>query len=290
MNELRDLAKKLLTDGTVKVVLGYEQGPRGVRPLFATRVEDTERLIFDPRCVQNLVTFLNPRRAHLKRLGKMAVVVKACDARAAAGLLRESQLKRDDVVLIGVRCGGVVGDPAGDATLTADTVAPRCGTCPSRVPTLADHVVGPELPAPPVNASEDEWMARLDAMSHADRWAFWMGELERCVRCNACREVCPLCFCERCVQDKSQPQWIESSPHVRGNLSWHLTRALHLAGRCSGCSECARACPAGIPLNLLNRQAARTVATRFGAVVGDDPNVPAPVGTFRQDDAEEFIR
>lgn len=290
MNELRDLARRLLSDGTVKAVVGYEEGPRGVRPVFVTTADEADELIFDPRSVQNLVTFLNPRRPHVKRLGKLAVVVKACDARAAAGLLRESQLKRDDVVLIGVRCGGVVQDPAGPAQLTADTVAPRCGTCATRVPTLADHVVGPELPAPPVQGSEDQSMARLDALSHAERWAFWMAELERCVRCNACREVCPLCFCERCVQDKTEPQWIESSPHVRGNLSWHLTRALHLAGRCSTCGECTRACPAGIPLNLLNRQAARTVATRFGYVVSDDPGVAAPVGAFRQDDAQEFIR
>ena len=290
MNELRDLARKLLGEGSVKAVLGYEQGPRGMRPVFVTRADDADKLVFDARCVHNLATFLNPRRPHVRRLGKLAVVVKACDARAVAGLLRETQLKRDDVVLIGVRCGGVGLSAEGPTTLTADTVAPRCGSCASRVPALADHVVGPELPAPPVNRSEDEWMERLDGRDHAERWAFWMGEFERCVRCNACREVCPLCFCERCIQDKSQPQWIESSPHLRGNLSWHLTRALHLAGRCATCGECTRACPAGIPLNLLNRQAARTVATRYGYVVGDDPGVPAPIGAFRHDDAEEFIR
>ena len=91
-------------------------------------------------------------------------------------------------------------------------------------------------------------------MAPAQRWSFWEEELSRCVRCHACREVCPLCFCERCVADKTQPQWIESSPHGRGNLAWHLTRAMHLAGRCVGCGECTRACPAGIPLGLLNRR------------------------------------
>jgi len=34
MKELQDLARKLLNDGTVKVVIGYEEGARGVRPAY----------------------------------------------------------------------------------------------------------------------------------------------------------------------------------------------------------------------------------------------------------------
>ena len=108
------------------------------------------------------------------------------------------------------------------------------------------------------------------------------------MRCYACRQVCPLCFCERCVADKSRPQWIETAPHPRGNLAWHLTRALHLAGRCVGCGECERACPAGIPLALLNRKVPQVVEERFGYRASDDPpcrrrSAPSP------DDAQEFI-
>jgi len=92
------------------------------------------------------------------------------------------------------------------------------------------------------------------------------------------------------VADKTQPAWIESSPHGRGNLAWHLTRAIHQAGRCVACGECQRACPADIPLGLLNKKLAHVVAERFGYRAGDDPAVPAPVGAFRLDDAQEFIR
>ncbi|HQP37831.1 MAG TPA: (Fe-S)-binding protein [Polyangiaceae bacterium] len=288
MKALQELARKLLEDKTVSVVIGYEEGPHGVRPAFITKPDQADRLIFDPRCVHNLATFLSPRRSHLVTLGKKAVVVKGCDARAIAGLVRETQIKRDDVVVIGVRCGGVTGDPMGDGKLTEKNVAPRCAVCDVREPKLADHLVGELPPAPPTPKGPD-MVAKLDAMTPEERWAFWQKELERCVRCHACREVCPMCFCERCIADKSMPQWIESSAHPRANLSWQMTRVLHMAGRCVGCGECVRACPANIPLGLILKKVAAVVEERYGYRVSDDPSVPAPIGTYRLDDKQEFI-
>ncbi len=289
MKALQDLARQLLESGEVGVVIGYEAGRRGARPTFVTDAEDVERLIFDARCVQNLATYANPRRRHLKRLGKPAIVVKGCDARAVAGLIREAQIARDDVVLIGVRCGGVFTTPEAAGDLSTETIAPRCHGCAVREPTLPEHVVG-ELPAdPPVGRSLDDEVAALMALSPAERFAFWKREFDKCVRCYACRQVCPLCVCERCIVDKTEPRWIEASAHPRGNWAWHLTRAQHLAGRCSGCAECGRACPEGIPVHLLNHYLAGVVRDAFDHVVGDDPEQPAPVGAFRKEDAEEFI-
>ncbi|MBI5532429.1 MAG: 4Fe-4S binding protein [Deltaproteobacteria bacterium] len=288
MQALQELARKLLTDKTANVVIGWGQGPRGPRPIFVTQPEHADRLIFDTRCVHNLATYLNPRRAHLVPFVKKAVVVKPCDARAVAGLIRETQVKREDVVLIGMRCGGVVRDSDMDGKLTEATVSPRCMDCPDREPKLADHLMGEEASAPPKGKGPD-MIAKLDAMSPAERWEFWQKELERCVRCHACREVCPMCFCDRCIADKSMPQWIESSPHPRGNLSWQMTRVMHMAGRCVGCGECTRACPVDIPLGLILRKMTQTVEERFGYRVSDDPTVPAPMGAYRLDDKQEFI-
>jgi coenzyme F420-reducing hydrogenase delta subunit len=279
--ELRATAAEILSDGRADVIIGWEQGPRGVRPTFVANAEDADKLVFDRRCEANLAAFLGPRRTHLERLGKPAVVVKGCDARAVAGLIRERQLEREDVVIIGVQCGGMA---TGDGR-----AAERCSGCDVRTPTLVDHLVGELPPEPPRTTARSDLLAALDAASPAERWAFWQGELARCVRCHACRSVCALCTCGRCVADKTRPQWIESSPHGRGNLSWHLNRALHLAGRCADCGECQRACPVAIPLALLNAKVAEVVDRRFQHRVVDDPTVGSPIGTFERSDSQEFI-
>ncbi len=312
MQPLRDLARQLLADGTVSVVVGYEEGPLGVRPSFATTADETAKLVFDHRAVQNLATYLNPRRRALLPMGKPAIVVKPCDAAAVAGLLREQQLSRDDMVLIGVRCPGVTPRPDAAAPTGPQDLADRCAACTERTPHLADHVLGDVVPVVATSwvgagtdavgaglgaagavtrpGSRAARLAELEAMDPGARWAWWSAEFARCIRCHACREVCPLCFCERCLADKSSPQWIESSPHPRGNTAWNISRALHLAGRCVGCGECERACPADIPLGLINAKLAAVVAERFDYRAGDDPSVPAPIGSFRTDDGQEFIR
>jgi formate dehydrogenase (coenzyme F420) beta subunit len=291
VKELQDLARTLLAEKKVGVVVGYEVGPRGMRPSFATTPEQAERLVFDARAVQNLAAYLSPRRPHLKGLGKPAVVVKGCDLKAVAGLIREAQLARDDVVLIGVRCGGVLCDPTSSDALSAETLASRCAGCQAREPERVDHLVGTSQPLPP-NAVDrrSERIAELRQRTPRERFAYWQEELGRCVRCHACRAVCPLCFCDRCIADKTTPQWIESSAHPRGNFAWHLTRAQHLAGRCVDCGECERVCPAGIPLTLTNRRMADMLAERFDYRVSDDPELPAPIGAFRNEDDQEFIR
>ena len=291
MTELQDTARRLLDEGTVQVVIGWEESRRGARPVFVTSAAECDRLLFDARCVHNLATYLNPRRSQVMELGKPALVVKGCDAKAVAGLLREAQLERDQVVLIGVRCGGVVTEPSGHEApqLTTENVASRCWGCDVREPESVDVLVGEPQPEPPVTAALDERIAELDALPPAERFAFWAKEMERCTQCYACRQACPLCFCERCIVEKTQPQWIETSPHPRGNFAWHLTRAQHLAGRCVGCGECERACPVGIPLGLITRKVAEVVQRRFGHRTVDDPAIPAPIGAFRPDDGQEFI-
>lgn len=88
----------------------------------------------------------------------------------------------------------------------------------------------------------------------------------------------------------SQLQWAEPGPHARGNLAWHLIRALHLAGRCTLCGACEEACPADIPLGRLNRMPARCVWEEFGYAAGLDPEAPAPLSTGSPEDSDRLFR
>ena len=143
---------------------------------------------------------------------------------------------------------------------------------------------------PPVNPKRAEQLAALEKMTPAERWDFWSKELSRCIRCHACREACPMCFCVQCTADKGTPLWIDSSSTPRANRAWQTMRVLHQAGRCVDCMECERACPEHIPLGLLTRYVANSVEKRFDYKAVDDPSVVAPMSVYRPDDDEEFIR
>ena len=290
MNELREVARKLLAEGTVQVVIGYEEGPRGVRPAFITSAEQADKLVFDTRCVQNLAAYLNPRRKQVAQLGKAAVVVKGCDARSVAGMIREKQIEREKIVILAMRCGGVLQNPETETELTEETVSVRCAGCTAREPKLFDHLLGELPPAPPVNKSRMEQIAALEKMSMAERRSYWNEQLSRCIRCHACREACPMCFCVKCTAEKTQPQWIDPSSTLQANRAWQTMRVLHQAGRCVDCMECERACPEHLPLGLLARYVADAVERRFEYTASDDPSVAAPIGVYKSDDDEEFIR
>jgi formate dehydrogenase (coenzyme F420) beta subunit len=133
-------------------------------------------------------------------------------------------------------------------------------------------------------------LKKIDAMSMEERWAFWQHEFSKCFKCYACRSACPMCYCTKCTTDSNQPQWIPVASHQLGNMEWHLMRAMHLAGRCINCGECAKACPLDIPLNLLTYKMIDELNTNFGAVAGLKSDAVYALSTFKNEDKENFIK
>jgi ferredoxin len=294
--ELREKARELLEKGEVKVVIGYGWNRRKsmTTPVFITRPEDVEKLVFNPLCVNNLSLYLTRQYKDIQAMGRPAIVAKGCDIRTIAVLIAEGQVARDGIVIIGVSCNGVVyKQELWKGELTPEIMPTKCHNCDVRTPHIADCIVGNTEdftpPEEPTGMVYDK-IGELDKQGDGERWEFWMEHFTRCIKCYACSKICPLCYCERCIVEKNMPQWIDTAAHPKGNLSWNLTRAMHLAGRCTFCGECERACPVDIPLNLVNQKLATVIDDAFDYQSGYDEKEHPPLIVFSPDDEDNFIK
>jgi formate dehydrogenase (coenzyme F420) beta subunit len=276
VKELRDKVREAFKQERIDVLLGWRADPAtgAVKPHVFQRGDDLEQLVFDDRCVHNLVTFLPEVAGHSKKTG---VVLKGCDGRAFVTLLAEKRLKRDGLRVITVACDGVKID---------GRTAAKCADCVTNVSPVADVVIGEKRAMKPAEYKQLEY---IEKMKPEERWQFFAQQFERCARCYSCRQVCPMCYCETCIAEQVGPAWIDASTKLSANTMWQLSRAYHLAGRCADCGECERACPERLPLRMLNAAMQKAVAELFEVVPGNDPDVQPPLSVLAQGDPDSLL-
>ena len=290
----------------VDVVIAYGQGFDAVHsePCFVTKPEQAESLILNPLCEYNLASYLP---ANKKR--KVGVVVKGCDSRTIVQFLQEGLINRENVVIIGVPCTGVVsakklsralnyrqaeevrfeGDGVtiktaeGEKKLAlADLCPDKCLTCQYPTPLVYDVLL-----AEPIESKENpdavyDDVRALEGKSLEERRAYWEKEIGRCTRCYACRNACPLCVCQdSCIAETRDPHWVTQRASMSEKMMFHLIHAIHLAGRCTECGECERACPMDIPLGKLKKKINMDMRELFDYVPGVRPEDKPPLYTFK---------
>jgi formate dehydrogenase (coenzyme F420) beta subunit len=266
MNNLVSRAKELLESKRADVVIGYEAGPTGaVRPAFITDPAKTEKLIYDDRCIQNLAVYLT--KEEVKNYGMMAIVSTLPVMRSIMMLIAEKQVVPENISVLGISTDGNLLDIADISVMQA--YIEKC------------DLSNPE--------KDKALLAELNKMTPAEKFRYWQDELSRCIKCYACRQACPMCYCIRCFTDVNQPQWIPVQSNTHGNMEWHILRAMHLAGRCISCGECGRACPVGIPCHLLTMHLTDKVYSYFKLYAGTSGSMASVMSTFEPSDKESFI-
>ena len=308
-------AAELLANGTVDRVLGWKAGDfmYDITPaVFHNAEELADGFVYNDFCGANLSKYLIKES---KKEGKVLVFLKPCDTYSFSQLVKEHRINRDNVYVVGIECygkldiekikargiDGIVGAQVADGTVTVNTiygeqtlnmwdaVPERCANCKSKKHVAYDELIGDDGE---VETTERfDMVAKLESMTPDERFEFWRGELSRCIRCNACRNVCPACSCEKCVFDNDDLGTANKAPTTSFEENmFHIIRAFHVAGRCTDCGECSRVCPQNIPLHLLNRKFIKDINELYGDFqAGDDTETRAPLTNFRMDDCEPNV-
>ena len=309
--KMLERAKELLSSGEVARVIGWKKGEFEFDPVPATfeTVEELDGLVYNYFCGANLSKYLIQMS---KKEGKTAVFLKPCDTYSFNQLVKEHRINRENVYVIAVEClgkldvnkikaqgvTGVMGVEVngtevkvdslyGEVVLNkADVVLSKCAVCEKTHQAKDEEIILTERPARDVDRFAE--VAALEAMTEEERFAFWRNELSKCIRCNACRNVCPACSCVKCVFDNpASGIAAKANDDKFEEQLFHIIRAFHVAGRCTDCGECSRVCPQNIPLHLLNRKFIKDIDTFYGEYqAGETAEGKTPLTEYTEGDTE----
>jgi len=327
--KLREEAKRLLEEKRVDALVGYEAGtlPLTATPCFITNPEEADRLVWSAFCTQNLAKYvhdlISQHRNAQKRVKPedrkkkvVGVVARGCTTRSIVLHLQERQYGRDEVVIIGVPCTGYMdrkgltsaldgadiqeGSLAGDRLTIQttggkkevslqDVLADNCRTCKFNNPIICDVMIGEKAPEMPGAAREYAEVEEFEKLSTEERWEYFTKEMSKCIRCYACRQACPSCYCPTCFVEQSQPQWVGLGEDATDTHVFQLMRLFHMVGRCVDCGSCVSVCPMGVDLRKFLKKLDKDAFDFFGNRAGASLEDPPPLSTFKEHDKEDFI-
>ncbi len=252
--QIQEIAAKLFAEDKIDVFVGYRMNgfDDNQVPVLITGVNEIPKLVFTDKSVFNLVNYLKPDHTRRKRVG---LVVKGCDSRSLNLMLTESQVKRENLYVVGIACEGVTDD--------AGQKMQNCTDCMVPDAVVFDEMLGTPSGSQPAAYKANADVTALASMPLPERAAYFEEVFANCIRCNACRHSCPLCYCAKCCIDQETSTLYNGANTTSAAFHALMTWSLHLAGRCVDCRNCEKACPSHLPLHLLHKQNESVIYENF---------------------------
>ena len=257
VDSIQKIVRLLLQGKAIDGFLGYKKVGGQVVPFFfsADPSDDLAGWVSqDPLPRYPLEKILvEIHRAHPE--AKLSLLARECDTRALMELMKLNQLDPEKVLSIPLAC------------CASDL---HCSTECSHLDPRSRKVDGQVLPERGVGKFTA--LEQLEKLSLEERLRRWREEFAKCIKCYGCRNVCPLRVCKECSLEDEE---LIPTGQIPPDFSFHLIRAVHMAGFCIDCGLCEEACPAEIPLRLFYQGVNQIVAKLFGYRPGMDM-IPSP--------------
>jgi formate dehydrogenase subunit beta len=354
---LKYALEKKIVDGVFAVTRG--QDIYDAVPVFITDPKEIDQTAGSLHCGTLLMSKLVKKYLDGAGTTKIAMTVKGCDMMGLYELAKRQQINLDNVIMIGVNCGGTVSpvtarkmiadkfgvDPdtvhkeeidkgqfiieyeGGHKGISIDELEEQgygrrsnCRRCKLKVTRQADlacgnwGVIGDKAgKATFVEVCSDKGAALLDGAIKAgaikteapnpkgleirgkvegamlklgDKWRKKdfeglgegrerlkkiVKETSRCIKCYACIENCPICYCVECSTKKP---YLVTPGQVPPNFMFHLIRYAHIADSCVNCGQCEELCAMDIPNALFMHAQQVELEKMFGHVPGVDMTLP----------------
>ncbi|MGB4622468.1 MAG: Coenzyme F420 hydrogenase/dehydrogenase, beta subunit C-terminal domain, partial [Candidatus Methanoculleus thermohydrogenotrophicum] len=351
-----------LRSGMVDAVLAVKKGQDiyDAVPVFITDPDEIAETAGSLHCGTLLLSKLIKNYLDGARDKRLAVTVKGCDAMGIYELAKRNQVNLDNLLLIGLNCGGSVSpvtarkmirekfevdpddvvkeeiDKGQFIIMTKDGEhkgismddledagygrRPNCRRCKMKIPRQADLACGnwgvigdkagkatfvevcSEKGANLLNAAVaagavatepanpkgieirgkveksmlklgDKWRARyFESLGEGkERLQKIMEDTSRCIKCYACIENCPICYCVECSTKK--PYLVEPG-QVPPPFMFHLIRYVHVSDSCVNCGQCEEHCAMDIPNSLYMHALQVDMERMFGHTPGVDLELP----------------
>ncbi len=311
ITKIREIASKLLEKKEVVKVIGFADGtlPMASVPIAVKKKQDIDKLVFNSTCGLNLANYIRQQK------GKIAIVAKGCDSRNIVTHITENQIQRDNVIIIGVPCSGmisktkvsalfedeiisfvenddsiVVASNLKEETLNkADYLRENCTLCTHRNPVIYDELASDLIEEQKLeNLFPD--VDAIENLNTEEKWQHFQELTQNCIRCYACKNACPICYCPTCFVDETGPQWVGKGQNETDVNTFHFLRAFHCAGRCTDCGACVEACPMDINVREFTRKLNKDSLEMFDWEAGLDIKKRPPLDTYSPDDPNDFIK